>query len=262
MGHTRLGDIPKLKKWQDIVALFDAPGGEPRAAELIPDVARLTLEAAEPALLRAIAEPALSRSFYLLAKLMLASRQPDWIDHLDDLGLKVPRDASLYDVTSGLHEAIELEAGGSGSDVAEMAQRAAGKILVDLVEPHATTLFGSTPEDVARGLRVYSTKQGFGELAQHFFGQFLAGFLNFYLSRVTAAKTGGAVIRQVGETSRFSSELEHHCIESARIVRDFAAEWYSKTEYVEGINEQNSEAFVAVALRKLAAETRRQGAGL
>jgi len=47
--------------------------------------------------------------------------------------------------------------------------------------------------------------------------------------------------------------------ESARIVRDFCGEWYSKTEYEQGINLDNSSRFLAVAVRKLRSELEQQG---
>ena len=78
-------------------------------------------------------------------------------------------------------------------------------------------------------------------------------FLNFYLSRVTAGQLGGAE-----NLSRFNEALATHCNQSARIVRDFCGEWYSKTEFQQGIDLENSSRFLAVALQKLKAELGQQ----
>ena len=101
-------------------------------------------------------------------------------------------------------------------------------------------------------------KKGFGELGQAFFGRFMTGFLNFYLSRITAEKIGSSFIQQLGDLSVFNRALANHCLESARIVRDFAGQWYSKTQYERGVSLDNTAGFVAVALSKLQEELRHQ----
>jgi hypothetical protein len=45
-------------------------------------------------------------------------------------------------------------------------------------------------------------------------------------------------------------------------VRDFCGEWYSKTEYLQGINLENTSGFIAVAIKKLRAEIKQQEIGL
>jgi hypothetical protein len=139
-----------------------------------------------------------------------------------------------------------------------MAQQAAGEAVVALASPKATTLFGAGRSELLGALRELSTKKGFGELGQRFFGRFMARFLNFYLSRVTASQLGGQSLRQVGDVSRFNEQLRTHCEQTARIVRDFCGEWYSKTEFQEGISLDNTSRFLAVALKKLQAEMARQ----
>src|SRR5262249_19116033 len=68
-------------------------------------------------------------------------------------------------------------------------------------------------------------KKGFGELGQRFFGTFVARFLNFYLSRVTAATLGSRGLRDLADLTEFNRSLRMHCNQSARIVRDFCGEW-------------------------------------
>jgi len=153
-----------------------------------------------------------------------------------------------------------LAAHGHPSDISEIAQRSAGEALATLAGPRATTLFGSGRDELQAAIRELSTKKGFSELGQRFFGRFLAYFLNFYLSRITATQLGGERLQQVGDLSRFNEILRVHCEQSARIVHDFCGEWYSKTEFREGINLDNTSRFVAVAVKKLQAELKRQKA--
>ena len=96
-------------------------------------------------------------------------------------------------------------------------------------------------------------------LGQRFFGRFLARFLNFYLSRVTAASIGSPRLRDLGDVAQFNDALRIHCDQSALIVRDFCGEWFSKTVYREGIDLENTSKFLAVAFRKIRSELGRQG---
>lgn len=259
MGHTRLGNIPKTRRWQEVVALC---GGEQSIGH-VPEIAEETLAAAEPALLRAMDDPGLRLAFHALARLALASREDDWNGALAELGIALPSDASIFDLTATLQASLDdqILAHGRATDVGEIAQRAMGETLMELAGPRAASLFGPSAEALRSAVRELSTKSAFGNLGQRFFGHFLARFLNSYVSRVTASVTGTKSIGGIGDLSRFNAELTHHCLQSARIVRDFAGEWYSKTEYLEGIDTENTGRFVTVAVKKLAAELRRQGAG-
>ena len=142
-----------------------------------------------------------------------------------------------------------------------MAQQAAGQALSELAGPAAITLFGSGSAEAQDAVRTLSTKAGFSRLGQRFFGCFIARFLNFYLSRITAAKVGTQAFDHSGELSQFNELFYTHCNQSARIVYTFCGEWYSKTEFRRGITLDNTSGFMAVALRKLRAELRRQREG-
>lgn len=279
MGHIRLGAIPKSRPWRDVVAAVVA-GGPPAAAgtgtgpahpsegrasdrpaqATVAAVAARTLEAADAGLTRAAEDEGLRLTVLLLSRLALASRAPDWQARLARLGIAVSEESTLFDLTTAFHAAIDerLLATGAATDVSEMAQRAAGEALYRLAEDRAETLFGNSGEALRLAIRPLSTKAGFGSLGQAFFGRFLAHYLNFYLSRVTAAEIGQGMVPSIGAVSSFNTALLAHCEQSAAIVRDFAGEWYSKTEYERGIDAGNVGGFVAVALQKLRAELRTQ----
>lgn len=258
VGHTRLGTIPKLRKWQDVVSAYAANQGS--EAEVVARVADLTLAAAEQALERAANDRGLQACFFALTQLVLAARQPDWLDSLAAAGMDPGRGASVFDVTAALQGFVDdsLQAEGTYSDVSEIAQRAMGQAVLEMAEPNARTLFGSAEADVQDAVKGLSTKVGFARLGQHFFGHFLARFLNSYVSRISADAAGRERPASVGEISHFNAALTYHCVQSARIVRDFCGEWYSKTEFTKKIDRGNSANFVGVAVRKLAAELHRQ----
>jgi len=265
MGHTRLGELPKSQKWRAVIeamARYDPESAS--ASEMLSEdveiIAKKTLDAAQAGLEKAIEDKGLQRAFYLLTQVVLAARGTNWEEHLAQVGIHLSEDGSLFDLTAEIQNAVDdyLSAHGRPSDISEMAQQAAGQAVSILASPKADTLFGSGGEELRVAIRTLSTKNGFADLGQKFFGVFMSHFLNFYLSRATAAQVGGNRLRHIGDLSKFNTALQRHCEQTARIVHDFCGEWYSKTEFVEGINPENASRFMAVALKKLRAEMKQQ----
>lgn len=262
MGHTRLGTIPKSRKWTAVVAELDKLEGaalpdERKFSESIAAIAGRTLDAAEAGLNKAANERGLRYAFYLLSQLALSSREESWPQALKKIGIDLSEDSSVFDLTLELQSAVDrhISMYSRPSDISEMAQRAIGEAVSALAASESVTLFGSGREELQRAIRPLSTKKGFSELGQVFFARFMSRFLNFYLSRLTAGR-----LPQTGAVSSFNKALQTHCEQSARIVRDFCGEWFSKTEYLEGIDLDNASGFVAVAMKKLQLELRRQRA--
>jgi hypothetical protein len=267
LGHQRLGDIPKTQKWQDVVAKVGGGGLGGGGAAILPDaigeIASATLHAAESGLLKAIDDPGLRYTFYLLTQIVLAARQPQWQAELKRIGIHLSNDSSLFDLTSEVQTAIDdhLSTRGGQTDFGEIAQQAAGEAIAKLAGPNAVTLFGAGSDELQDAMRELSTKAGFSHLGQRFFGGFMARFLNFYLSRITATQLAGPGIQQSRDLTTFNEALNTHCHQSARIVHDFCGEWYSKTEFQRGIDPSNTSGFMAVALKKLKDELQRQREG-
>lgn len=263
MGHTRLGTIPKTQQWRDIVGLFTGttlPGAMTSRAN-VAAIAAKTLDATEEGLERATADPGVRYTFFLITQVALAARTPEWETTLRKHGVEITTDSTVFDLASQLHDAIDRYVSRSragATDLSEIAQRSAGEAITSLTALRTGNLFGSET-DVRDAVRPLSTKKGFGELGQRFFGSFIARFLNFYLSRVTAEALDPrrTDLRDVAE---FNRSLWLHCDQSARIVRDFCGEWYSKTEFQRGINLENTSGFLAVAFEKLRNELKQQKA--
>lgn len=266
MGHIRLGKMPKTKRWRTVVAMFTGEqegGGTGGMLTLARDVGQIsdkTLDAARTGLERAIDDRGLRFTFYLLTQVVLAARGNEWQEGLKPFGIALASEATLFDLTAEMQHSIDdyLAQHGRATDISEMAQAAAGEALTALAGPRAVTLFGCGRDELQFALRELSTKNGFADLGQRFFGRFMTRFLNFYLSRVTAAEVNGKRLQQVGDITRFNDALQLHCQQSALIVRDFCGEWYSKTEFREGISLDNTSRFMATAMKKLQAELQQQ----
>ena len=267
MGHTRLGWIPKTRRWDAVVQQLSegmpwVPLSSATSTEGVAGVAQATLHAAEQGIETAIGDKRLTYVFYLLTQVVLSSRQQNWAELLHEHGITLPEESSCFDLVSEIHAATDARMAREWqtSDVGELAQRSAGEALTELVADKAKTLFGSGRDELQQSVRGLSTKAGFARLGQKFFGKFLTHYLNFFLSRVTASQTGSNRIPDIGGVTEFNSLLACHCEQSAAIVRDFCGSWVSKTEYETGITPENTSRFLAVVLRKLRDELAQQEA--
>lgn len=265
MGHTRLGNLPKTQKWLNLVrqiAGSGVSGGVLSAASYVEAIAAQTLEASRAGLDNAKHDSGVLYTFFLLTQVALASRTKNWEDALAVHGIRLASDSTIFDLTSEIQAAIDRhvsERSSGATDLSEMAQQSVGEALMSLADTRTANLFGGNSDEVRQAIRAFSTKKGFGELGQRFFGRFVARFLNFYLSRATAAALGGPRLPDLADIADFNEALRTHCDQSARIVRDFCGEWYSKTAYEGGINPENASRFLAVAVRKLSSELEHQG---
>lgn len=268
MGHTRLGKLPKTQKWNELVERITGTGltGDAASAAFYAEaIAAQTLDASRKNLTNATHDSGVLYTFYLLTQVALASRSPNWDKALAEHGIRIEDDSTVFDLTAEVQNAIDRYVSRTPSgatDLSEMAQQSAGEALMSLAGMRAPNLFGGSSSEVRNAIRPLSTRKGFGELGQRFFGRFVARFLNFYLSRVTAATLGSPRLADLGDVAEFNAALRAHCDQSARIVRDFCGDWYSKTEYQEGIDLANTSRFVAVVIKKLRSELSQQWAEL
>lgn len=263
MGHTRLGEIPKSRKWKDVVAFMtnaEFVSSNPVFRDEVEMIAVRTLDAAETGIEKALDDLGLRYSFYLLTQLALASREDNWEKKLTENQINVSRLNSTFELITEIQTAIDdyIFENGRATDISEMAQQSIGETISKLVEPKANTLFGSGKEEIQSAIKSLSTKKGFADLGQKFFGHFMTHYLNFFLSRVTAAQVGTGRFRSVEDVTKFNQVLQTHCEQTAKIVRDYCGEWYSKTEYMKGIDLENTSEFISVALKKLKSELKKQ----
>ena len=79
MGHTRLGNLPRTRKWQEVVALIEGGAG-------CAQVANATITAAERGLNLAAEDKGLVETLWLLTQLPLAARHDDFAGALRSVG--------------------------------------------------------------------------------------------------------------------------------------------------------------------------------
>jgi hypothetical protein len=254
MGHKRLGTLPRTKNWQQVVDSF-AGGGS------VGEIAAASSVAAEGALHRALDDPALIQSFWLLTQLPLAARRSDFTQRLGELGLAVGANPQLFEIIGAFSGAIDAysRAVAQRSDLGEMSQLAATESLSVTVGRSLPGLFGSTSADVQRAIGRLATTKQFGDLARDFFARLTRRHLEYYLSRELSNHVGpNGRLASIADHSAFNTELDQHCREVATIVRGFSGDWFSKANHEGGITRNQAADFIALALKKISGELRRR----
>jgi len=255
MGHIRLGELPRTRKWEPVVELIKRDGGADA-------VAAAAIAAAETAFKQAAEDEGLGRALWLLTQLPLAARSANYLDRLRTIGLSVDAAPALMDLVGAFTDAVDnqMRRTGGRTDFGEMAQMAAAETLTKLLGERSRSLFGTASADVQRELAAFGTTNQFGTLARDFFAGLTRRFLTFFLSRELSNHVGGGRrFASATEHAEFNAALDLHCRQASRIVEEFAGGWFSKTNWEQGITPETVRGFAWVALKKLRAELRRTG---
>ncbi len=221
--------------------------------------------AAEGRLRKLATDPSLVYCFWLLTKLTSAARSADFASELGRIGVEVEDRPSALTFVARVSESVRREtadypSSGHFSDVSSLALRHA---LLETVGRQGPSLFDDSLADLQRAVRAFSTRVRFGELAHSFFADFLSRTLTSCVDRELANHVGaGFKLSTASEALDFMKALDVHTRQSARIVRDFAGGWYSKHNWESQgeISKEETQRFVAFALRKLRTELAREAA--
>jgi hypothetical protein len=257
MGHIRLGDLPRTRKWTQVVGLIEGGAGTAQ-------IANATINAAEKGLGFAAKDDGVVETILLLTKLPLAARSEDFAQALRDCGLSVSDSPSLMEIVGAVADAIDARMPNckGRTDLGEMAQMAAAETLTEVIGQRTKTLFGTTTDDVQQAFSKLATNKQFSVFAKDFFARFTNKCMNSFLSRALSHNVGeGQRFTTLSQQAEFTKALETHCREAARIVEEFSGGWFSKTNWETGgaITREDIAAFTGYAMKKLVDELK-QGA--
>jgi hypothetical protein len=251
MGHTRLGELPRTRKWLEVIGLL-AIGAH------VSQVANAVIRAAERGLNLGAEHKALVEAFWLLTQLPAAARSSNFVAALRDRGLKVSDHPGLMDLAGAVSEAVDARIPNNvgRTDLGEMAQASASECLVERLTPKMRGLFGASPEDLRRGLAQLATVKSFGSFTRQFYARLTEKLIQYYVSRTTANHVGNSLrFPTLAAKAAFDSALSLHCSQASRIVETFAGEWFSKTTWEKnGISRDDARGFTHVAMAKIVAE--------
>lgn len=265
------GSLQGVWLWRRVTALLDGSGGGdgmPRLGqERLEAVAAATLTASIEGLERAKGDEGVVFTFFLLARVVRASREPDFVAELEKLGfgpppavvhdpnLKVPDPrllaADLHELLAGFVHCGDrhVRAVDGPTPASEMAQRAATQSLIALCAERSLTLFGSSEETVIGALRPLTTACGFGRLSKHFLGRLIREHILYYLSKELTTHHGDARhFAVIGDHFGFQRDLDDHCQRAAEAVRGRAQRWYARHRHLGGIRQETVGRFVGRAV--------------
>jgi len=257
MGHIRVGTLPNTPRWGQVVEVLSDEGTSAAA------VAGATMQAAERGLQVASHDEGLCYTVWLLSHITLAARRDDLAAALNNIGVFVPHEPSVFDIVGGFSDAMDnhLRQTAGRTDIGEMAQIAATETLARLCTAKSRTLFKTTSTDVKEAIRSFSTKRGFSDLAHDFFSGLTQKYLTYHLGRELSNHVGeGRRFHDPGEHAEFIDRLGTHCRQVALIVKEFAGGWHSKANYEDGISHVKARNFAWAAMKKIRAELSRRGA--
>ncbi|ANA33345.1 hypothetical protein C6T69_00245 [Burkholderia multivorans] len=249
MGHVRLGVLPRTKAWKEVVGLI-ASGAD------VSQVANATIAAAEKAFSFVMDDKGYTEAVWLMTQLAIAAKKNDLYAHLRSVGISLPDDATLPDVTASLTEALDRAVDNSRrrSDLAEIAGRALVGAVADALQPHFNGLFPNDKDTMRAALSKLGTQKEFGDLSRSFFDRLANQSLQYFLSKTLATHVGeGMRFATMNQKALFDHALSTHTWEASVIVRDFSSQWFSKHRYEEGgdISRKSSDGFAGFALKKM-----------
>ncbi|MEM7212098.1 MAG: hypothetical protein AAF479_09415 [Pseudomonadota bacterium] len=252
MGHHLMPRLGQSRRWREVVSSI--AGGE-----AVDQVAARTVYASEAALRAGTADPHFHSVVSMLVSLPLASRGPDFPDAASGLGLDLPPDPDLLDLSIGITTALDRHATGK-TDFGEMAQLSLVESLTGAVEADLPSLFYPEPGEVRTALGRLAGGDRFAELAQDFFARLTHRVLDYYLAREMAAHVGhDARFATDAERRDFNAALAHHCHEAATIVRDYSGGWYGKNIWQgDGPTPRNIRGYAGYAFTKIRNELRKR----
>lgn len=254
MGHVRLGTLPASKRWDEVVALLHQGAGANEIAAGASRAAQQTFNACK-------GDPGVVNAAWLLIMLPLAARSPDFDGRLWELGLNVGSKPDLLQLARAFSAAMDdhLRDTGRRTDLGEMAQLAATETLTDFLGRDLPRLFPER-EDARTLLARHATETWTGRLLQDFFARLTRRCLQYFLSREISHHVGPEDrFGTIADTITFDREIDLHCREAARIVADYAPEWYSKTLWQDRLSTEAVSDFVDHSLRKIRKELARRG---
>lgn len=255
MGHIHLGRLPASRKWTDVAQLI-AQGASVDA------LAAASAIAAEREFSAAAKDPMFVEAVRLLALIPQAARADDFAKALMDIGIDVPANPSLMDLTVATTNALDRFANRESmrSDFGEIAARALADCLASNIGSRLPGLFEHNAAEVQAEAARLGNSEAFSTISRQFFGRLVNETLSSWLSRGLSAHVGkDRAFTGAADRSAFDAAMRQYCTEATQIIKVFAGGWYGKTLFREGtITSERAAAFGAVAFKKITEELTRK----
>lgn len=255
MGHIRLGRLPKTRPWSRVFQLLESDSIDPG------ELAQATALAAQQQFATLERNRAINYCFWFLVRVVTAARGDDFTGELTQLGIQNFSSTSGLGFVQQVAHTVEKELRKRGetavfSRIAELSLR---EVLSANIIEQSRSLFGTSLQEIQAACRAISTQVRFGEVAKEFFAQFTSRSIRYLLDKELSNYIGkDKTLGSPKHVLEFQQALSRYCTETAKIVEEFAAGWFSKHnwETKNDISEDTAAAFTAYALEKIQMELR------
>ena len=257
MGHTRLGTLPRTRKWREVIDLIAAGADAYQVAEATLRVAELAFSYKHVS-----QDSGYNEAVWLITHLGLCATAGDPTQYLREQGVDFPGQTTLPGLMAALSESMDraIERRGLRSDLGELAHRALVDAVGTTLRPKVDgQLFDVTPDVIKSALADLRKPREFAGLCRNFFSRLTRECMNYYLSQTLNAHVGeGHRFASTNEKHQFDEALSVHCREASKIVEDYSADWFSKHRYEEGgqISRSSIQGFASWAMKKMTDELR------
>jgi len=224
MGHTKLGALPKSKKWIEVINLIDSDTD-------LSEIALAVLKASEKAFDKIPFDRGLILTYWLMTQIPLAAKKEDFTKALNLIDIHVSKEPGIFEIIASFNESIErqLRPNGLVSDISEMALSSASESLSAIVYEKSNSLFGRTSEDIKNVFASFAQSREFANLGREFFSRFTEKYLMYFLSKELSNHISEHKrFNDISSHEVFKQALSTYCWEIAKIVEGFSGAWYAK----------------------------------
>lgn len=253
MGHTRLGHLPRTRRWKQVIVLLK--GGADLSS-----LADASLHAALTGLKRVPSDPGFLSTLNTIVELVAASRGKDLSIALQRAGIDPTAQTSSFGFLSSVAQLLSDRLGRiyPRNDVGKIAQDAILASLTQQVKGKTGSLFGG-PEDVKSLTSAFRGKQ-FQTLMHEFYSGFTSRYVSYYLSRELPYHVGaGKCFANLDEHSQFTKGFDLYCRQTVRIADEFTSGWVGKAIYKGDTGPEAIRTFAHVTFKKLTSEFEKGG---
>jgi hypothetical protein len=252
MGHERIGFLPKSQSWRHIV---DQLSNFNNSDADVSQIANLTLNNIRTTYDEMSNDDSVIKAIQYLAILTASANDTNQIDFLNNNGITINKEISLFSLIRSAKEFVKTENGSLESN----------KIAVDALLNAITTYESNNQNNQLLLFNEQSssiwtntgTGAAFCDLARAFFSSFTDRYLKYYLDRAASSAINDYNLIE-SFSNKLSEQISKHAFETSKIMQSYAAGWFNvhSKENLPGMDEIKS--FLKLTFTKLREEFRRE----
>lgn len=256
MGHIRLGRLPKTHTWKQIIEALST------SYSSLPEIVKLTSQASEKVLTKSKYIDGLAHCYWLFTNIAQASRQGDFVQNLNELGINISSSDSGARILKEIFNSASktLKENGNISVLDQIAVNSFKNAIHNTISTEATSLFGCDIESIQRAFKKYSTSTQVSHLGREYFSHYMFNAFSFTLEKELAnSLSENGRFQNSQDIQEFNKRLKQYCWDVSKIVEDFSGSWYGKHSFEGDIkNKKKVSDFTSYAITKLLSEIQRE----